>query len=381
MIEFIESPVYDNWFKKHYPKEKLLICTPYMKQTALDKIMELYKIEDRAGEVEVQVLIRGANKEFTYNKSSDISILDSFLSLNKFDLNNMRRVKNLHMKAYLIDEEYLLITSGNLTNSGMFVLSGQENFEGGIATDDAETIKRFLNYFQGIWNQGQCLGDFYEEVIQEYMDYISREYSDHETLRRIKKEVYSFEQKTVFEEAVDRDTPIIQYSLNDLPPVGRIEHIDSTLHILENSPSGLSYIELGRKLREVYGYDDLDNATNNRKFGEEKGKFAVYFGLAILSKGSSNVFTISNLGRRYLEMSDQDRMKYLKDQIFSKPAIRAIFVKSEEADFNLNIYLNELYQGTESTLSRKKGAVTRLIGYICDMCPEDELKEILDRIQ
>lgn len=382
MIEFVESPIYDNWFKKHYPKKKLLICTPYIKQGALDRILELYDVEGRCSELQIQVLIRGANKEFTVNKSSDISILDSFMNLKDFNIDNMKRVKNLHMKAYLVDEKYLLITSGNLTNSGMFVLSGQENFEGGIATDDEETIRKFLRYFQGIWDQGQCLEDFYEELFQEYTDYIARDYSDHETIRRIKREAYLFEQQTVFDKQKSRNQIIeIQYSLDDLPPAGNLEYIEDTLQILKANPEGLSYVELGRKLRGVHEREDLDNVTNNRKYGEEKGKFAAYFGLAILSRGSSNLFTLSNLGKRYLEMDEANRKRYLKDQIFSKPAIRAIIKESGEPDFNLNLYLNELYPGTESTLARKRGPIVQLISFIREMDPDDELNEILDKIQ
>lgn len=379
MIEFVKSPIFDNWFKKHFPEKKLLICSPYMKQGALDQILKLYRIEERGSELEVQVLIRGVSKEFTVNKSSDISILDSFMGMRDFDVDNVKRIKNLHMKAYLIDDKYLLITSGNLTNSGMFVLSGRENFEGGIATDDQETIMCFKKYFQGIWNQGQRLEEFYEELFKEYTEYISRDYTDKETIKRIRRDTYSFEQKTIFDTKSDNVT-VMQYDLNDLPPVGRVGHLDDTLTILKNNPAGLTYIELGHKLREVYDYGDLTNITNNRKFGEEKGKFAVYFGLAVLSRDRNNIFKISNLGSRYMEMSEEDKMKFLKDQIFSKPAIRAIFRRCKETGFELTAYLNELYPGTPSTLSRKKGAVMQLIGHIRDMYPESELSEILDNL-
>ncbi len=383
MIEFVKSPIYDNWFKKYIPEKKLLICTPYMKQGALDRILELYNLEERSSEIEIQVLIRGTTQEFTINKSSDISILDSFLGMKNFDIDNVKRVRNLHMKAYLVDDKYLLITSGNLTNNGMFVFSGQENFEGGIATDDENTIKQFKEYFQDIWMQGECLEEFYEKLLEEYTEYISHEYSDRETIKRIRRPAYRFEQKTVVDNA-DAETETNFFDLDDLPPVGNIEYIEDTLELLNENKEGLTYIELGMKLRgllypEVVVRERAEQAkTNNTKFGEEKGKFLVYFGLAVKVNEKPICFKISNLGKMYLEFSDEDRMKYLKDQILSKPAIREIFRKSDEPSFHLAEYLKRIYQKKESTLARKKGSIISLIK---QMYPEEELKEILERLR
>lgn len=383
MIEFVKSPIYDNWFKKHIPEKKLLICTPYMKQGALDKILELYDLETKSSEMEIQVLIRGTTQEFTINKSSDISILDSFLGMKNFDIDNVKRVRNLHMKAYLVDDKYLLITSGNLTNNGMFVFSGQENFEGGIATDDENTIQQFKEYFQDIWVQGERLEEFYEKLFEEYTRYISTEYTDRETIKRIKRPAYKFEQKTVVDKK-DDETESVSFDLDDLPPVGNIEYIEDTLNALNENQAGLTYIELGMKLRKLFYPEvvaqesDEQAKVNNTKFGEEKGKFLVYFGLAVKMNEKPIRFKISNLGKMYLEFSKEDRMKYLKDQIFSKPAIREIFRKSDAPGFHLAEYLKKIYQGKESTLARKKGSIISLIK---EMYPEEELKEILERLR
>lgn len=146
MTEFVESPIFENWFQKHVPQESLLICTPYMKQGALNRLFELYSIEAQSPQLDLRVLIRGNVEEFTVGRSSDISILNTFLDLPGFDPSHFRRITNLHMKAYLIDGRQLLITSGNLTNSGMFAISMSENFEGGIATDDPDIIRQFQTY-------------------------------------------------------------------------------------------------------------------------------------------------------------------------------------------------------------------------------------------
>lgn len=285
MVEFIESPIYDNWFKNHIPEKKLLICSPYMKQTALDRIFKLYDVEKRCSELEIQVLIRGDIREFTHNKSTDFSVIESFLGMDSFDTANFRRVMNLHMKAYLIDDKYLLITSGNLSDSGMFVISGSENFEGGIATDEPAVIERFNQYFLKIWEQGETLESVYDELLSEYKTYLNTGYSDGEMVRQhIKRKKYTFTKKSEF--TADNTEVLVvdvDYNVDKLLPVGYIKYLDDTLKILDENPQGLSYVELGSLLRSKKGFPPGKNKkTNDIKFGEEKGKYAAYFGLVRL---------------------------------------------------------------------------------------------------
>jgi hypothetical protein len=373
MIEFIESPIFDNWLKKHIPKKKLVICSPYIKQEALDRVFRLYDVENRCADLDVQILIRGAAREFTINKSSDISILDSIIALEDFNVENFKRVENLHMKAYLVDDSDLLITSGNLTNSGMFVFSGKENFEGGIATDDAKVIARFKEYFADIWNQGEKLSEFYEALLKEYSAYIAQDYSDRETVRRIKRKRYRFKIKTQlavtaaknFGEVNTEAEVSLEYDLNDLPPVGKVEYIDDTLRIIWKN-EGLSYIQLGEKLRKEFGYeiseDEEKELVNNQKYGEEKSKFLEYLGLARIEKTQRPYrIVINNLGKEYLNEGEENRKKYLKDQIFSKEAIEDILRRCPEESLSLKEYLVKYYNAfSESTLDRKRAAVNNL---------------------
>lgn len=260
---FIESPIYDNWFKKHYPKKSLLICSPYIKKDAIDKIIELYKLDEREPGFELNVLIRGNRDEFTYSRSSDIAALDSLMAIRWLKRSNIRRISNLHMKAYLVDERHLLITSGNMTNSGMFVISGKENFEGGISTNNIGVIFKFLKYFRDIWKQSRSLPEFYDELMAAYKDYIEKGYSDRGTLRRLCRERYKFSSHTVFNEITEDNKERIYgtaqnqprqqiFSLSDIPPVGRLEHLPDTLRIIGNNPNGITYLELGKELRPIF---------------------------------------------------------------------------------------------------------------------------------
>ncbi|MBQ6934658.1 MAG: hypothetical protein IJN37_09765 [Clostridia bacterium] len=402
--------MFDNWFKKHYPQKSLVICSPYVKKDALDKLISLYNIDERS-EFDLKVLIRGNVGEFTYQKSSDISIFDSLLSIKKFDINNVKRVTNLHMKAYLVDERHLLITSGNLTNNGMFVISGKENFEGGISTNDPYIISQFIKYFSHIWKQGENLEDFYDELELAYITYIETEYSDKDTLQKITRKRYKFGKKTIFDESVIKDSqdensdceeigllnyllrsddetmgdiPKIQtFSLEDIPPVGTLVHLPSTLKIISEYEDGISYLDLGRKLRTIFSNSESTTDGANRKFGEEKGKFAAFLNFAsIEDSNSGKLIKISKLGKTYLKMENEDRNKIIKDVFFDKSIVVSIMRHSiEDPDFDLLEFLVANCAGaTRSTLQRKAGALRELFSYISAICTEEELQMILKNV-
>ncbi len=104
MTRFVESPLYDNWFKEYSPKKELLLCTPYIKQKAFNEILKLYSLENDCKNIDIKILIRGNPEEFNASKSSDISIIDSFINQKGLKLDNIKRVKNLHMNAYFLFE-------------------------------------------------------------------------------------------------------------------------------------------------------------------------------------------------------------------------------------------------------------------------------------
>lgn len=408
---FIESPIFDNWFKKHYPKESLLIVSPYIKKDALDKVLALYDIGTRDDKIDLRVLIRGNANEFTHQKSSDVAAFDSLLSLQGFDIDNVKRVTNLHMKAYLVDGRHLLITSGNLTNSGMFVTSGKENFEGGISTNNISLIGQFVHYLNGIWTQGESLNDFYDELMSAYVSYIETEYSDKATLQRLHRKKYKFSSKTSFDQAdvarhhipingpdsslpgvldvflnptVDNESVEIEsqvFTLGDIPPVGFIDQIPEILNVVAGYPDGISYIELGTLLRPKFSDSESTDPRANRKFGEEKGKFAAFLNLVSIEKTKhGKIIRISEIGKAYMAMSDESKKKLIKDIFFDKPIVVSIMRHSfETPDFDLFKFLCKNCEGaTESTLARKVAPLRSLFAHISAICTEDELKSALN---
>ena len=361
MLEFIASPTYDNWFKKHKPTKSLIICSPYMKQSALNRVLELYDIEHNASNIDLKVLIRGNIEEFTYNRSSDVNIFDIFVGLKNFDISKFRRISNLHMKAYLIDEKFLLITSGNLTNSGMFTISMTENFEGGIATDDETIIQDFLTYFNSIWEQSEELENFYDEVIKTYSEYATNTHNSNKKPQKRKKyKMLPEKDDSESDHSIDK-----KYALNDLPSA-KYDTLRDTLDVLSKTDTPLTMLELGKRLRTKLGMDKLTNSTNNQKFGEEKGNLAVYFGLAHRKLNGSFEYSINTMGKHFLSLSEEERVSYIIEQIQTKEGLLDIIEHYHDKDFKLKDYVYGHFNGTKSTLNRKISPVKSILDLFID---------------
>ena len=138
---FIRSPIIENWIERYKPKSRLIICSPYIKEHTLRDIIGLYDVVQNGIDL---VILTCGRKELFAQGSSDISAL-AFVS----EIKNAKLylIDNLHMKAYCVDEEHLLITSGNCTSRGLYPGG---NIEAGTALEDPDEIQLFMEYFNEI---------------------------------------------------------------------------------------------------------------------------------------------------------------------------------------------------------------------------------------
>lgn len=116
---FIESPIFSNWIEFNKPTKSFIISSPYFKRYAIDEIIKVYGLAKLNCNIDTRILIRGRLEDFIQG-SSDISALDSLIRLKNINIDNIMRLTNLHMKAYLVDDKKILIGSGNCTQSGLF---------------------------------------------------------------------------------------------------------------------------------------------------------------------------------------------------------------------------------------------------------------------
>ena len=363
MLKFIESPLFKNWFEEHKPENSFICISPYIKKEAMETVMNGINFST----CKCQILIRGNAEEFSYNQSSDIQVLYDFSDDPSFDNQNFRRLQNLHMKAYLIDDQWLLVTSGNMTNSGLFLKGSQGNAEGGIATDDEQTIASFRNYFSKLWENSETLESFLPKVEAMYLEYV-------QTMKRKKRK--QERKKAVYKAQLhitpEADSASGKISIKDVPPMCNTEDLALTLKVIKENGGTIRYAALGDILRNDYNCRTVSqrSAENelvaNRKMGEERGKAVAYLSLATIFQDNRGKYVkITGLGEKYITETNETQKSIIYDQIRNKEVfklLRGSFSDNEIDELNtsngdtyrkLREFLYENINGTQQTISRK----------------------------
>ncbi len=141
MFEIINSPWEDRFIScVQNANENISICSPYVKFNVLK---EVYK--HKKNNVNF-CLITNFNFASFYDHSSDINGM-------KYILENGDEITNyqsLHAKIYIFDKKSVVITSANLTKSGL-----AKNYEYGIFCDELSFVKKVCEDFDAILNSNQ----------------------------------------------------------------------------------------------------------------------------------------------------------------------------------------------------------------------------------
>jgi HKD family nuclease len=137
-MEIITTPWKDTFLTLAANTGKnIKITSPFIKESICDDLLKTIK-----GKVKIE-LITSFKLVNICSGSLDLSGLEKIIDHNGKVFN----FSKLHSKIYLFDEKDAIITSGNMTNSGML-----NNFEYGIYLNDLETIKKINNDFEKLLN-------------------------------------------------------------------------------------------------------------------------------------------------------------------------------------------------------------------------------------
>lgn len=133
MTTLVSKPFYSEFVKLVERSSKsIYICSPYIKY---DIVREIYN--HKAGMVDLKVLTN-INLASFYKGASDVNAIELFLS-NGHKANNF---PHLHAKFYIFDEQQMIITSANLTSSGL-----KRNLEYGVYTDELSLVDQAVKDF------------------------------------------------------------------------------------------------------------------------------------------------------------------------------------------------------------------------------------------
>ncbi len=121
-------------------EENLMLISPFIKRSTTDKMLS--QLQKRGVHNRIQVVVlTDLRPESTLSGSTDLEALVQLgSSLPKFDLTHL---PSLHAKVYLADRIMAIITSGNLTDSG---ISG--NLEYGVVSSDENVVGEIRQDFE-----------------------------------------------------------------------------------------------------------------------------------------------------------------------------------------------------------------------------------------
>lgn len=122
-------------------EDKLILVSPFIKLSRTALISSQLRRRGIQNDISVSVLT-DLRPESALNGSTDLEALVQLCNaLPKCDLT---RLPSLHAKVYLADRRMAIITSGNLTDSGI-----EENIEYGIVSNDELIVEEVRKDFEG----------------------------------------------------------------------------------------------------------------------------------------------------------------------------------------------------------------------------------------
>ncbi|HAQ37340.1 MAG TPA: hypothetical protein DCQ58_02425, partial [Saprospirales bacterium] len=130
-------------------KSEIIIVSPWIKYSTLQKVIDRV---DPNENIIWKVLTRNNHDDFLAG-FSDIDAFKLMVENNAFDL---RAIRQLHAKVYIVDGVSSLVTSANLTVGGMEI-----NTEAGIASTDPNEVSELLKEFKIWFDQANLLDELW----------------------------------------------------------------------------------------------------------------------------------------------------------------------------------------------------------------------------
>lgn len=354
MTTFVRSPFWDNWFICKPVEKSLIICSPYLKKNALDQIIEQFELGNNECILDVKILIRGTLDDFIQG-SSDLTALDALLALRCIDIDNVKRVTNLHMKAYLRDEEDLLIGSGNCTGSGLSFGGHLGNVEGGIQTKEAGVIDDFCDYFYDIFDHAQPLAEFYDSISEQYTEdaiapFRNRPVIINRNATGERRSRYDFRTE---DETVVLCEQLLELSIQDIPQFSNFNHAVYDTPVLVNEANHDGEFLTFDRLGELLPGERADTLVAKKKYGENHAKTAELLGLITILPEQTRKLQITPLGEVFINATAEEQDRILTRQLMRTAIVRDIYSKYElSGSFSITQYLENYLSHTTAVRRR-----------------------------
>ena len=152
-MKYIQPP-WENYFfsKVHAAEKSLFISSPYIKHPVASLLYETLQSKHNP-KVSVQILTRIRIQDLI-DGASDLEAFEKLLHLAEVPglAVTVKCISNLHAKVYIFDENSAIVTSSNLTPSGL-----KSNIEYGIEVTDQAVIRHILDDMHVYWSVAETL--------------------------------------------------------------------------------------------------------------------------------------------------------------------------------------------------------------------------------
>ena len=152
-MQYIQPPWENYFFSKVRSVEKsLYLSSPYIKNTVATFFYEVLRSKQNLN-LSIQILTRIRIQDLIEG-ASDLEAFEKLLQLEKLEGINVevRCISNLHAKVYIFDKNSAIVTSSNLTPSGL-----KSNIEYGIEITDPTAIQQMLADMGNYWDAAEIL--------------------------------------------------------------------------------------------------------------------------------------------------------------------------------------------------------------------------------
>lgn len=152
-MRFIQPP-WENYFLSRIQtlESSLLLVSPYIKYLTAALIYAVLQ-RRRDTSLSIQILTR-INIQDLNEGASDLEAFEQLLQLSELPGidGSMKYISNLHAKVYIFDHSSAIITSSNLTPSGM-----KSNIEYGIELTDSAAVQQIRSEMNKYWTNAEIV--------------------------------------------------------------------------------------------------------------------------------------------------------------------------------------------------------------------------------
>jgi len=245
----------------------LILCAPFIGRGPCDKVRRrLTALHDEQFRM---TMLTDLSRDNILSGATDVTAIADVVK--DFPTATIRFLPSLHAKVYVADETYAIVTSGNMTDSGL-----HRNFEYGILFDDPRTVRAIrLDVLQSA-SLGSPVDraqlDGFAAAVTELR--VMRQAAERSLRNRLRQEF-------------DRRLRHFDDALLRARTAGRSAHAiftDAILHLLRQRP--MSTVELHQAISRIHPDlcdDTIDRLIDGRHFGK-KWKHAVRTAQAFLRR-------------------------------------------------------------------------------------------------